>query len=330
MPSEGGENTAVAVQGDNLTQSQKDAQNALAKVKNGDNDINAFVAVALLLKSFREQLEGVKFDGQPPRWVRISKASTYKGEVIADGVITITGGLLKAIGFLGELTIKAQELLDQIDSGKALIEVGAEMIKTVMDDEFLSAVQKSVGIENPTTGIVPAGVKDGVDAAMGYMEYIPDPEDVEVVAKEIYKLLAVGEKDLGNAPVDDDSANVFTGKIRLLSWCLEKSISCHGITGGVEVTQLGMDRGSLSGGKYLLEWTDGEKTVKCGEVTYENGVSEQNAILTKLGYAENDLTDFQTENNLENKDGNMDLFTANQLLNLDYKSKTLRKAKKKA
>jgi hypothetical protein len=50
---------------------------------------NPFRAIALLLKSVRESLEGVKRTGQAPRWVRIARIRNFQGgtDYISKGVI---------------------------------------------------------------------------------------------------------------------------------------------------------------------------------------------------------------------------------------------------
>ena len=45
-----------------------------------ESHANPFKAIALLLQSVRQSLEGIKNTGQAPRWVRIARIRGYQGE----------------------------------------------------------------------------------------------------------------------------------------------------------------------------------------------------------------------------------------------------------
>jgi hypothetical protein len=327
----------VKVEAPPVPKQQQKAEAALDLVAQGDDEINAFTAVALMLESMRTNLENIKYTGQPPRWVRIARAQAYKGKVIGDMVIELSGAFIWVVSFLAELTLQAQDLLKQIDSGRALMEVGIKMIETATDEKFLINVQKSVGIKGDPKVNVPAAVKDGLKTVDEVMKYIPDPEDVKEVAREMYRLLAVEEVDFIDSK-SEEKPKYTTGKVRLLSWALDKPLAFHELTGGVKVERLGIRRlekpDTQSEFKLTWNWKDEEPVILCDykKEQLDQESTEVDKILKKLGYktgnTKENLTAFQKKNELPKQDGSLDLHTINQLMNMDFKKKTLRRAKK--
>ena len=327
----------VKVEKSSVSEQQQKAETALELVVEGDDESNAFLAVALMLEIMRTNLENIKYTGQPPRWVRIARAQAYKGKVIGDMVIGLSGAFVWVVSFLAELTLQAQDLLNQIDSGRALMEVGIKMIETATDENFLINVQKSVGAKGDQKVSVPPAVKEGLKAADDVMKYIPDPEDVKEVAREMYRLLAVEEVDFFDSK-SDEMPEYMTGKVRLLSWALDKPLSFHDLTGGVPVKRLGIRRAEKpdteSQFKLTWNWKDEEPVIICdyNKKQLDEESTEVDEILNKLGYktgnTKENLTAFQKKNELKNKDGSLDLHTINQLMNMDYEKKTLRRAKR--
>jgi hypothetical protein len=326
----------VKVEAPPVPERQQKAEAALDLVAEGDDEINAFTAVSLMLESMRTNLESIKYTGQPPRWVRVARARAYKGEAIGNMVIELSGAFIWVVSFLAELTLQAQDLLKQIDSGRALMEVGIKMIETATDDKFLKNVQKSVGIENPPAVAVPGAVKDGLKLADNVMKYIPDPEDVKIVADEMYRLLAVEEIDIADPAAK--AAAPTTGKVRLLSWALDKPLAFHDLSGGEIVKRLGIRRlekpDTLSEFKLLWNWNVEEPVILCdyNQKQLDEEGDDIDRVLKKLGYTKADrqknLTAFQQKNELPKQDGSLDLPTINQLMNMDFEKKTLRRAKK--
>ncbi|MCP3923914.1 MAG: peptidoglycan-binding protein [Desulfobacterales bacterium] len=365
-----------------VNEKQLQTQKKLDAIASGDEHVNAFTAIAIMLKQMRSDLEGVKRTEQLPRWMRVARVREFKGEgamnmIATKGVIPITGGFIKVIGFLAELTLKAQELLTQADGGKALLEVGAGMIKTVASDPFFEAVTETVGIENPGANpLKPIGPI--VDNAMKIVDKIPDPEDVEIIAKEIYLLLAIeqlelpinntGKVDTGKIlPIETEHLDVnLTGKVRLMGWAIDKGIPCHGLSGGIKITRLGSRRIWESAETALpqkssLMWSHEEDKIKILEFDYKektrtsgsapaggsavvpvlNDIEEANAILTKLEYPIDGISDesvfdvafakrlrkFQKMNKIV-VNGQLDNATINLLMNLDYEKKQLKRARK--
>ena len=316
-----------------LSSKQQQVLTAMNQVAQGKDDINPFAVVALLLQSMREELEVIKYEGQPPRWMRIARARKYQDSAIGGGVMTITGGFLNVMGILVELTLKAQEILEQIDSGRALLEVGASMIQTAMDDKFLCGVATSVGIKDFSAPDL-SGARNAVGIAMDMMKYVPDPEDVKVVAEEMFKLLAIGEWDFVKPA---GKLDIPTGKLRILSWALSKPLSCHGITGGEPVSALGISlSGNVNKDKYIICWEKAENIIcevpltakPAGSDLYKEEVDEADRLLKRLGYAgatEEAIAAFRTNNSLT-ETGKLGISTISRLVNLDYENMTLKRA----
>jgi hypothetical protein len=308
-------------------------EDAVANVAEGSDEINAFKAISMMLESMQENLEAAKITGDPQRWMRVARARDFRESVIGKGVVELSGGFIKVIGILAELVMKAQDIILQIDSGVALMEVGIKMIETATDEKFLNTVQSSVGIDPPEkipgADVANAGVKN----VMKFMKYIPDPKDLDEVAEVMYRLLAVEEIDL----VDPDNPKKpTTGKVRLLSWALDKPIAFHGLKDGVDVSRLGIDRRAdeKDNHPFKLAWKDNGNEL----IIYEydkNDVQttsnkEANSILDKLGYGpgklDTRLKSFQKANAL-GENGKLDLPTINRLMNLDFEDKKLSRAK---
>jgi hypothetical protein len=318
-------------------------EDQINRVAEGKDDVNAFVAVALMLESMRTNLESIKFAGQPPRWVRIARAREFATEPIGKGVIGLTGAFIAVVGFLADCTLKALDLLKQIDSGRALMEIGAKMIETATQDEFLDTVQRSAGIvapEEKPQKIPGAKVaREAVATGMNVMRYVPDPEDLKPVSEQIYRLLAVEEIDIPD-PESTDKPEFTTGKVRLLSWSLNQKITLYPLSKTmVDVTRFGIQRPETGDASdpFELVWTedvDHPLTLCTFPIAELKKTSDEEAqkLLNYLGYQETDLTKniqaFQKQNQLPNDDGRLDLHTINLLMNLDFEKKTLRRAKK--
>lgn len=310
------------------------------RVAEGDDDVNAFVAVSLMLEIMRTNLESIKYTGQPPRWIRIARAREFENEPIGKGVIELTGAFIAVVGFLADCTLKALDLLKQIDSGRALMEIGAKMIETATKDDFLNTVQKSAGMKPAK---IPGAkvANEAVVKAMEVMRYIPDPEDLKPVAEQLYRLLAVEEIDIPY-PKSTEKPEYTTGKVRLLSWSLDRKITLYPLSrkeDQVEVTRFGIIRpGTAKDSKpFELVWTENvdNPLTLCKFPNAElkkTSAKEAQDLLNYLGYKDSDLTkniqSFQKKNNLPNDDGKLDLPTINLLMNLDFEKKTLRRAKR--
>lgn len=349
---------------------QAKAQQALDNAAKG-GQVNPFTAVALVLQAMRTDLESPKEPGRLPRWMRIVRVRRYRDEsvqtnfIATKGVIPITAKFVDVIGYLSELTLQAQDLLTQADGGKALLEVGGAMIKTIADDPFASAIKGSLGGggggENPLKPIIPV-----VDKALEIIDKIPDPEDVDIIANEIYRLLVVAQNPLprqDDGTVDETKVKEangvhidmnLTGKVRLISWGLETPISFLGFKAGVKSTYLGSrwiwqtatppqntnlfyDPEGINEPIYQIGFTSRPD----GTDTTGADITEAIAMLEKHGYGEPPITDpkqftdnlarrlrrFQKLNGLD-VNGELDNATTNRLCNLDVTTELLKRAKR--
>jgi hypothetical protein len=313
-------------------------EDQINRVAEGDDDVNAFVAVSLMLESMRTNLESIKYTGQPPRWIRIARAREFENEPIGKGVIGLTGAFIAVVGFLADCTLRALDLLNQIDSGRALMEIGAKMIETATQDEFLETVQKSAGMK-PAKISGAEDARKAVATGMNIMRYVPDPEDLKPVSEQIYRLLAVEEIDIPD-PESTEQPEYTTGKVRLLSWSLDQKITLYPLSKTkVDITRFGILRPGTGDASepFELVWTENvdHPLTLCKFPKAElkkTSAKEAQGLLNYLGYKESDLTKnikaFQQKNKLPNDDGQLDLPTINMLMNLDYEKKTLRRAKK--
>ena len=316
---------------------------------------NPFKAIALLMQSVRESLEGIKRPGQAPRWVRIARIRDYQGETdyISKGVIpAVDKGLAFTIVYLSYLTLQAKDLLFQADAAKALVEVSGEILKTVTKDEFTQSLAEVVGqkgVSNPLSGA--GGV---IDTVMTFVDKIPEPEDLELIGKELYGLLCVEQLPLdenGLGKATEKHINMMTsGKLRLLEMALNKSIKIRGLgkdkNGEQDVAFLGGRRlweaaAADLPAKAAGQWGEGNDVETIYEFAYAGeDIEEANNLLEKMGYVEPAVTDkkvfdallgrrlrrFQKLNELT-VTGKLDNPTLNRLMHLNFDTKSLERAK---
>lgn len=327
---------------------------------------NPFKAIALLLKSVREALEGVKRTGQAPRWVRIARIRDYQGatDYISKGVIpAVDKGFIFSILYLSDLTLRAQDLLFQADSAKALIEVSGEMLKTVTKDEFAQSLAAVVGQEGVTNPLGPAG--GVIDTVLTFVDKIPEPEDLEAIGKELYGLLCIEQLALDEAgftQASDKHINISaSGKVRLLQMALTaKTATDPNLVKSVTIRGLGTNKDkkqviSWLGGRRITEtiaptkalgvWGEGTEIETVYEFSFdaaENGkdLEEANSLLEQLEYTTPAISDkrtfstdfakrlrrFQKINDLPIT-GALDNDTLNRLWHLNFKEKNLERAK---
>ena len=331
-----------------------------------DARANPFKAIALLLKSVRESLEGVKRTGQPPRWVRIARIRGFQGstDYISKGVIpALDKGFIFSITYLADLTLKAQDLLFQADSAKALIEVSGEMLKTVTRDDFAQSLAAVVGQEGVTNPLGPAG--GVIDTVLGFVDKIPEPQDLEAIGKELYGLLALEQLALDDATFTAASKThlniAASGKVRLLQMALTaRTAADPALVKTITVRSLGKDKsGSQAiawlGSRRITDkvaptqavgtWGEGDEAEPVYEFSFDGDqagkdIEEANNLLEKLGYTTPAVADkkafsaefakrlrrFQKINALPIS-GALDNHTLNRLWHLDFKDKTLTRAK---
>jgi IS5 family transposase len=189
---------------------------------------------------------------------------------------------------------------------------------------------------------------------MTFVDKIPEPEDLELIGKELYGLLCVEQLPLDEAGLGkttEKHVNMTTsGKLRLLELALNKSIKIRGLgkdkSGELDIAYLGGRRVWEAAAKDLPakaigQWGEGKEIETIYELAYAGeDIEEANNLLEKLGYAEPAVADkkvfgaelgrrlrrFQTLNELTIT-GKLDNPTLNRLMHLNFDTKSLERAK---
>ena len=202
---------------------------------------NPFQLIAYLLFKVRHSLEDVEEAGRAPRWVRMARVRQAQGstDIIGKGVKLGINGFAESLSYMLELSLDLKELLLQTDAGKALVEVSADLIMTATSEEFQNGVRALVG--QPPGGDSLAGVSDAIGEIKKYMEYIPEPDDVDGMGHELYRLLCIeqlaiplkadGKVDETQIPASSSDHVVMqnSGKLRLMQWALDSGTTTHGL-----------------------------------------------------------------------------------------------------
>ncbi|WP_148717122.1 peptidoglycan-binding domain-containing protein [Chitinolyticbacter meiyuanensis] len=324
----------------------------------GDRADNPFRALALLLEAVRTSLESSKAPSKAPRWVRIVRVREFKDDVIAGGVSKTVDVLVTALGYLQRFSLDATDLLIQGDAAKALVEVSAEFIKKATSKEFVNALELAIGQEPSASAPIP-DVGSVIDKIVAIADKVPEPEDLEVIGRELYKLLSIdlktSEDDLAAATTDHVLIET-TGKLRLLQWGLGNTFKLQNFGKGATpseavLTSLGSRRVWLATNAKLPQrtigkWGDANNQETVFELQFAGDkagadIAEANTILDGLGYpvpsgldrkvfsdkfAER-LKAFQKINGLE-LSGKLDKATLNRLLHLDTETQSLKRAKR--
>ena len=201
---------------------------------NGDapdtTDGNPFSLLAYIVFKVRQALEGQVTPNRPPRWVRISRGAKFKDEPIGAGVGFAVQGLADSVTFLAELTLDLEELLFQTDAAKAMAEVVLKMVSAVGDDQFkagIAALFDDSG-NNPTLQEVNSvldGIQNAVEDIETVLEYIPEPEDVESLGHEFYRLMCLVQQEF---PRDSNDNSIDTGNADLVNPELQIDIAQTG------------------------------------------------------------------------------------------------------
>ncbi|TJZ64259.1 peptidoglycan-binding domain-containing protein [Chitiniphilus eburneus] len=324
----------------------------------GDRPDNPFRALALLLEAVRVSLEASKAPNKAPRWVRIVRVRDFKEDTIASVVTTMAGGLVTALGYMQRFALDATDLLIQGDAAKALVEVSAEFVKKATSKEFINALELAIGQE-PSADSPIGSVAGVVDQIVKIADKVPEPEDLEVIGRELYKLLAIDLKpadDAVDATTTDHIEIDTTGKLRLLQWGLGTTFKVQNFGKGATpseavLTALGSrrvwqaDNASLPQ-RSLGKWGDEANQETVFELLFNGDkagvdIAEANTILDGLGYPvptgldrkvfsdkfTERLKSFQTINGLE-ANGKLDKATLNRLLHLDTETQSLKRAKR--
>jgi hypothetical protein len=325
---------------------------------------NPFNLVAYLLFHVRHALED-RDDPRDPRWVRIARArhAHDNSDKIADIVRQAIDAVADGLSNLVELTLDIREVLVQADAAVALAEVTARFIREASSDTFWNGLTTLVGAgAGHTSPLAPIG--SVVGQLEQYLGYIPEPDDLLSLEGELYRLLCIEQLRL---PVtDDDKAaarsaplgfNVRrSGKVRLLQWAFAQGITSYGLGAGESNEQKLYRLGSrplwnTSNDKLpprvAIAWPGDQDPIL--ELKYDEredvahrtlDLQELHEVLEKHGYTtpaiadktrfSNDLikrlTRFQMMNGLV-VTSKLDNTTLNLLMNLDFTTKRLRRAK---
>jgi Putative peptidoglycan binding domain len=329
-----------------------------ALVPAGPTRVNPFRAVALLMKSVSDSLEAANRTGAPRRWVRIVRVREYlqgddKG-IIAQGVNTGVGAFIDGISYILRFTMLAYDLLRQGDAVKALFEVSTDFIDKVADPEFINSITSVVdGPQVSTTDNPLAVIKTVTGEARKYVDKVPEPEDLDLIGLQLYRMLVVEQlppeaEDADHAKLKASNNHIdlqLTGKLRLLNWGLARSFTVREVVKGkdIGVTCLGARRVwrttdvTAQPQHSRGEWRDPSITGS-GDTVFDfyftaeaNGskdLDETRDILKALGYSAGTgpgfdatlsvaLQQFQVINGLT-QTGELDNATINQLMHLKY------------
>ncbi|MEX1367811.1 MAG: hypothetical protein AB1Z98_32080 [Nannocystaceae bacterium] len=324
---------------------------------------NPFSLIAFVLFKVRYSLE--EYDGQrPPRWVRISRGRQFQGEVISDVVSGAVLGLSESTTYMADLTVRIEELLIQTDAAKAIAEVTLDFIEAASSPEFAAAVGVLVGPDfSPQVTNALDDINTAAQNIEGYLDYIPEPEDVRQLGHELYQLLCIVQRDFprqtdgsidpaapeltGTDHVDLEA----TGKIRLCAWAYGRRVRARGLGPTrltVDVDAFGTRR-LFSGGTLPTDsdgrWEGPEDTITIFDRDFDGpndvDLEELVELLGAHGYVdpavpssptsitaelERLLLQFQFINELP-LSGEVDDHTINRLMNYDFARKNLRRAK---
>ena len=131
---------------------------------------------------------------------------------------------------MAKLTLDIEELLIQTDAAKALSETGLKLIDAATDQTFQDGLARLLGVSVSSLSALQE-INDAIQQTKGFLDAIPEPEDVYVMGAELYQLLCFDQEPFPRDPVSNDiiltdpalSATQHlrmdtTGKIRLMAW----------------------------------------------------------------------------------------------------------------
>jgi hypothetical protein len=206
-------------------------------------DGNPFSLIAYVLFKVRHALEDPEQANKPPRWIRISRGSPYKGDLPLGPIVKgAVNGMAEALSYMVELTLDIEELLYQTDAAKAMAEVMLRLVQAASDQDFQDGIEALVGTDSlGELGSAMNAINNAAQDVEQYLDYIPDPEDVRGMGHELYRLLAIvqpppprtatntidisdsGLKGTEHLDVDE------CGKIRLCAWAYEEGVTARGL-----------------------------------------------------------------------------------------------------
>jgi Putative peptidoglycan binding domain len=322
--------------------------------------VNPFRAVALLMQAVSDSLEAANRPGAARRWVRIVRVRDYlqgddKG-IIAQGVDKGVTAFIEGISYVQRFTMLAYDLLRQGDAVKALFEVSADFIDKVADPEFINSITSVVDGPQVSTSDNPlAVIKTVTGEARKYVDKVPEPEDLDLIGLQLYRMLVVVQlppeaEDADHSKLKASNTHIdlqLTGKLRLLHWGLGHSFTVREVVKGkdIGVTSLGARRIWKTADVAAQpqhsrgEWRDPSIT-NSDDIAFDfdfttdanksKDLDEVREILKALGYSAGTgpgfddalslaLQEFQVINLLK-QTGELDNATINQLMHLKYDS----------
>ena len=208
---------------------------------------NPFNLLAYLLFRVRRGLEDIEQAGQPPRWLRMARlgpqVTAPNPPAMANGVASVVKAFTTSLNWMAEATLDLRELLITTDAAKATAEAAMRLLRTSSSPEFVNGLKNIL----PASAVAELqSIASSVDGVLADIEniltYIPEPDDVNRMAHELYRLLCVVQRpvpygadgvsfDLAEIRPDTldhvDVAN--TGKIRLINWALDAKTTTRGL-----------------------------------------------------------------------------------------------------
>ncbi|MFC1747178.1 hypothetical protein ACFL2V_00070 [Pseudomonadota bacterium] len=248
---------------------------------------NPFQLIAYVLFKVRHSLEDEEEKGRPPRWVRIARARNTQGDTdfIGKGVKVAINGFAETLAYMHELTLDLREILVQADAAKALTVVTADLLEAATSTAFQDGVRRLVG--EPAGGDALGGMSAAMRDVKGYVDYIPEPDDVKGLGNELYRLMCIEQLAFCVKPdktVDVDKINTtpqthvneqLSGKIRLMQWAFGNGTTLYGLDdefdGGGNVTPIEIFR---IGARRLWQTADNNNLPKTTRMTWTGNEQE--------------------------------------------------------
>ena len=204
-------------------------------------DQNPFTLIAYLLFRVRQSLEEARPEGAP-RWVRIVRARDGTTP-ISTAVKSAMNGFSTVLEQMAEIVLDLREVLREVDSAKAVIELTADFVGAASSDDFINGIYALLGRTAPATNPL-ATVNQVATVAQQAMGVVPEPEDLQRLGYELYQLLNITQLDLptqlvdGEVIIDESDENLKqkahidvnrTGRMRLIQWGFEQEMTAKGI-----------------------------------------------------------------------------------------------------
>jgi hypothetical protein len=183
---------------------------------------NIFSGIIDVINGLGDSLVKTEDGMEIANWIRIAKISKLSTNPSNDTTIVkgVKNGvklvLVPSIFSLVKLVIKAQAMMDQLDSAKALSDVSLEILNQVASEDFFKPFETVFDIPNPFKGSN-TSTNSAVDAVKGLVKAIPTRKDIDDLGASLAKLIVLRYTESG--AINPDTS----GKIRLLWWATADS-----------------------------------------------------------------------------------------------------------